>query len=150
MLAGSRSKRFHARTMDGVAADWQVKSADTALEFAFRQGNVSFLDGASTKCVSKFGMRIIVLCDEDEAGSLFVETVHYARTERIRLQSATRKILSATQKRVYKRAPRIPCSRVHAHSGRFVDDQQVVIFVDDVLRNGFRFGVKWRTLEEFY
>ena len=45
---------------------------------------------------------------------------------------------------VYQRAVRIPCPGVDGHAGRFVDGDDVVVFVKDIEGNEFGFGLKGR------
>lgn len=149
-LAGCISECFHARSVPRITADWQVDSAGVTFKFALGERKVSFFYGAGAKRFRQSGVGIVVFCDDDQAGGLFVETVHDSRPECIRLRSTAGKILSATQKRVYKRATRVPCAGMDAHARRFVDDEQVVVFIDYVQRNGFRFRAKRRTLHNFY
>jgi len=47
--------------------------------------------------------------------------------------------LAAAEKRVDERAARIPCSGVDGHAGRLVNDDEVVVFVEDLERDGFGF-----------
>lgn len=51
---------------------------------------------------------------------------------------------ATTEECVYQRAVRIPCPGVDGHAGRFVDGDDVVVFVKDIERNEFGFGLKGR------
>jgi hypothetical protein len=66
------------------------------------------------------------------------------------LRTTARKTLSAAQERVYERAARIPRSSVHTHSGGFVDEQQVVVFVKNLQRDEFGLGTKGPTWHNFH
>lgn len=149
VLARLLSECFHARAVDGIAANRQLDFASLVFELAFDQGYIGFFYGAGAKRFSQFSVGIVVFCDDDEAGGLFIKTVHDSRAQRIRLRTAARKILSATQERVYQRAARIPRSSMHAHASWFVDDHQILVFVKDVQRNGFGLSAKRRALHDF-
>src|SRR6266404_2115794 len=149
VLARLLSECFHARAVDGIAANRQLDFASSVFELAFDERDVGFFYGAGAKRFGQFSVGIVVFCDDDEAGGLFIKTVHDSGAQSIRLRTATRKILSPTQERVYQRAAGIPCAGMHAHAGGFVDDEQVVVFVEDVQWNGFGFGPQWQALPRF-
>src|SRR6266404_1306331 len=132
--------------MDGIAADWKVDFAGNFLKLAFYERDVGFLYGTGSKGLGQFRVGIVIFRNEDEAGGLFVETMHDSGTERVRLRSAARKILSAAQERVYERTTGVSRTSMHAHSGGLIDDEQVVVFIEDIQRDGFGFGAKGRTL----
>src|SRR5258707_11638208 len=60
------------------------------------------------------------------------------------IRTAAREVLATAKKRVYQSPLRVPCAGMNAHSGRLINDQQVVVLVENVERDGFRFGAKWR------
>src|SRR5260370_38846515 len=48
-LAGLLRECFHARAVDGIAANWQLDFADSVFECAFDEGDVGFFYGAGAK-----------------------------------------------------------------------------------------------------
>ena len=95
-------------------------------------------------------MSKIVFGDDNQAGGFFVEAVDDTWTELIfGRRAAAGKGLAAAKQRVDQSALRIPCSGMNAHSSGFVDDEQIVVFVEDVERNGLGFGAQRRALTGF-
>ncbi len=87
----------------------------------------------------------VVFGDDDNAGRLLIEAVNDAGAELvIGIRTAAREVLAAAKKRVYQSPLRVPCTGMDAHSSRLINDQQVVVLVENVERDGFRFGAKWR------
>src|SRR5258707_3173725 len=60
------------------------------------------------------------------------------------IRTAAREVLATAKKRVYQSPLRVPCTGMDAHSGRLINDQQVVVLVENIERDGFRFGAKGR------
>jgi len=149
MLAGfcRRGEGFHSSAMDWIAADGKIDLSGKLIEGAFNQRKVSFFDGAGAERLGQFCVRKVVLGDDDETGGFFVEAVDNAGTKAIfEFGAALRERLSAAEERVDQRAMRIPCPGMDAHAGGFVDDEQVIVFVEDIERNGFGFRAKRRAL----
>lgn len=46
-------------------------------------------------------------------------------------------------------AARVPGTGVNAHASRFVDDQEIVVFIEHVERDCFGFGLQWRAGASF-
>jgi len=73
--------------------------------------------------------------------SAFVETMHDAGAKRV---TALRERLPAAKQRVHQRAAGIACAGVYGHSGWLVDGQDVLVFLENIERNGFGFSAQRR------
>ena len=73
-------------------------------------------------------MREIIFGDEHDSGGFLVEAVNDARPQRI---AGLRKSLTAAEERVNERAGGISRASVDGHARGFVDDDDVVIFIQD-------------------
>src|SRR5207245_3884808 len=65
------------------------------------------------------------------------------------LRSTAGEGVTASKQRIHERSAGIPCSSMDAHSGWFVDDEDIFVFVGDFQRDCFRFGAKWRARARF-
>src|SRR5215472_13543127 len=72
-------RRGHARSMDGVAANGQFDGAGFFFQNALHKSDVLFFHGMLLKGFTKPCVRGVVLGDEDDSGSLFVETMYDSR-----------------------------------------------------------------------
>src|SRR2546425_411255 len=136
--------------MNGIAANWQLDFTLRLFESVLDKRKVDFFDSSSAKRFCKSRVGEVVFGDDDEAGRFLVQPVHDSRTELIiRLRSPKRESLSASKQCVHERSAGIPGSSMDAHSGWFVDDEDIFVFVGDFQRDCFRFGTKWRARARF-
>jgi hypothetical protein len=133
----------HAEAIFGIAADGGVNAAARFRENAFDERDVNFFYGAEAEGVAEFGVGGVIFGDEDYAGSVFVEAMNDAGAERV---ATLRERLTAAEQRVDESAAKISGSGVDDHSGGFVDGDDVIVFVEDVERDGFGFGEDGRAL----
>src|SRR5882762_6237982 len=136
----------HARAISGVARDGQLDTAAGFFEMAFEERQVGLLHLALPKGFAKFRVRGIVFRYQDDARSAFVETMHDARTKGI---AALRQRLSAAKQGVHQRSGGIAGACMHGHAGRLVDGQDVLVFVENIERNGFGFSTQRRARPDF-
>ena len=131
----------HTGAAPGVAGDGKSDRAAILFEEALHEGDVDFLDLTLPKGFAELDVRGVVLGDEDDTGSAFVEAMHYAGAEGI---ATLRETLAAAEEGVDQRAARGAGSSVDGHAGRLVDGDDVGVFVEDVKENGFGFGAEER------
>ena len=81
-------------------------------------------------------VRGIVLCDDDEAGSEFVDTMDDARPD---ASASIGKTAEMVHQCMGKRAAAYPSAGVHHHAGRFFDDGNIGIFEIDLERDVLRY-----------
>ena len=129
--------RGHLYAAIGIARDGEFDAALCAREFSLHEREIGLLHGARLKGFREFGVSEIVFGDDYRAARVFVQPMNDAGPQRV---TALRKRLAAAEKRVDERAARVPCSGVNGHTGGLVDDDEVVVFVEDVERDGFSFS----------
>jgi len=120
-----------------IACDGKLDSASRGGEFTLHESKIGFVDGARAEVFGKFGVSEIVFGNENGTAGVFVEAVNDTGTQKI---FGLRERLAASEKRVDERAARTPCSSVDGHSGGLIDDDEIVVLVENVERNGFGFG----------
>src|SRR5256884_1392417 len=69
------SSRGHARAMDGIAPNGQLNAADAFLQNALYQSKVGFFHFALLERFPELGVCGVVLGDQDDSRSLFIETM---------------------------------------------------------------------------
>lgn len=74
--------RGHARAAVKIARDGKFDAPGFAVWFAVQQGDILFLDETIAECGGKFGMRGIGASYNDCAGSVFIEPMNDAGTQR--------------------------------------------------------------------
>jgi hypothetical protein len=109
------------------------------------EGEVSLRDLALGEHLAELAMGTVVFGDEDEAAGLFVEAVYDAGAK---VATGGGEFVEVKEERVDEGAPVAfvvgnAGSGVDHHPGGFVDDGQVLVFVDDMERDVFGDGVEW-------
>jgi hypothetical protein len=132
--------------MDGVAANGQFDATALIFENSLNESNVDFFHSSLAKSFAKFGMSGVVLGHKDHAGSFLVEAMDDAWTQGI---ARLGKRLTATEERVDERAGDCASASVNGHASGFVDDDDVLVFVKDIERDGFGFGADGRAPGDF-
>ncbi len=74
-------------------------------------------------------MGALVLCQQDQAGGLFVQAMDDARPL---LAADPLNIRLITQHGIHERPGSVSRGRMHHHASRFIDNDQVLIFEDDI------------------
>jgi len=87
-------------------------------------------------------MDVVGARDHDRAGGLLVEAVHDSRTQRSADGRQSRDSAEAMQQRGDHRAAGHARARMDDHAGRLVDDGDILVFVENVERNGFRLDTR--------
>lgn len=103
--------------------------------FPQSNGFVGALNVLSRKLCLEPLARELILGDDEEAARPFIEPVHDARADLAHgiVFIEARAIEGATgQEAVHEGAPRMPSRRMNHDAGRFVDDEEVLVFEDDV------------------
>ena len=122
--------------MNGIAANRQLDFTLHLFESVLDKRNVDFFDSSSAKRFGELCVGEVVFGDDNEAGRSLVQPVHDSRTEPINvLRSTAGESLTASEQGIDERSAGIPCSSVDAHSCRFVDHENVVVFVGDFQRD---------------
>jgi hypothetical protein len=83
----------------------------------------------------------IIFGNEENTGRFLVEAMNNAGAQGI---VGFGKMQATAEQRVDERSVRVPCPGVNGHTRRFVNADDVVIFIKDVEGNGFGFGLKSR------
>ncbi len=143
---GSATPRRHADAPLRVAADCEIDASVVLFEHTLDQRDVRFLDAALSESLAEFRMCGVILGDQDDAGGVFVQPMNDPGTDRV---AALRERLAAAEQRVDQRAASVPGARMNRHARGFVDNDHVVVFVEDVERNGFGFGTHGRARLHF-
>lgn len=139
-FAGRARRHFDAAF--GVAGDREFDPSFCAGEFPLNKREIGLLDRAGLERFGEFGVGEIVFGDHDGSGGVFVEPMDDARAEGV---AALRERLAAAEKGVDERAARIPCPGVDGHASRLVNNDEVVVFVEDVEGDRFGFGFERST-----
>jgi len=136
----------HARAINRVAPDGEVDAASFFGKDPLHQSDVSLLDSTAAEGFAEFGVSRVILGDQDDAGSFLVQAMNDAGTKRI---AALRERLTAAEQRVDERAGNIARAGVYGHPGSFVDRDKIVVFVEDIERDGFCLGVRGGAFRDF-
>ena len=137
--------------MKGIAANRKTNGASRSVELSFDERYVNFPYGSSMERFGQLRVCEVVFGDDDDAGSLFVEAMDDARAELVfGIRSATGKRLTAAEQRIDQSAAGVPGAGMDAHACWFVDDQEVVVFVENIERDCFRFSPQRRAWRRFY
>ena len=80
--------------------------------------------------------RGVAFCDDEQTRGVAIEAMHEAGAQHV----ARKRFLDVRQKRVDERAAGCAVRRMRHHSGRLVDHEQIVVFVQN--RQLDRFGVR--------
>ena len=105
------------------------------------EGDVGFVDGALAEGFAEPGVGGVVFGDEDDAGGFLVEAMNDAGAKGV---AGLRERLAAAEEGVDERAGGVAGAGVDGHAGGLVDGDDVVVFVENVERNGFGFGAERR------
>ena len=135
----SRAAGGHARAAAQVAGDGQFDASFFTLGISMQECQVGFLNAAFAEFFHQLQMRGVVARNHHRSGSSLVEAMHDSRAQRA---ADTRKPMlraEAMQQRGDQRAGIRACAGMDDHSGRFIYDGDVLVFVKYGERNIFRF-----------
>lgn len=117
----------------GIAPDRGV-DAPARLHDAPDERDVLLFDLPIVELPCELLVGAIVLGDDHDARCSPIEPVHDARPE---LAADAAQILHVVKQRIHQRAGRVTRCRMNDHPGRFVDDDEVGILIQDVEGKGF-------------
>ena len=118
----------HALALLAVTADGRVDLAPGGDD----TDNDALIDTADTAALqlgNQLRLRLDGLGDHHQSGGVFVQAMHDPRTRHIN------NVRYVVQQRIEQSAISMPRSRVHHQTRGFVDDQDVIVFVNDVEGN---------------
>ena len=135
-LTAARDHR-HPLPVLRIAADRCLDARRGISHLADHDRPVSPGDDPPLQLAGQLAMRLVISRHDHQARGIAVQPVHDAGP----LRAADRRpARAATQQSVDQRAGGMTRPRVHDEAGRFVDDDQVVVLVED--REIHRFGLK--------
>jgi hypothetical protein len=138
----------HAGAADEVAGDGEADGGVVFFDMAVEEGDVSFGDLTAGEHVAEFAVSAVVFGDEDEAAGELVEAMDDAGAE---VAADVREFGEVEEESVDEGAPvagvfgRAGASVDH-HAGRFVDDGEVLVFMEDSEGDVLGDGVEGRGL----
>src|SRR5436309_5238084 len=138
------SSRGHARAMDGIAPNGQLNAADAFLQNALYQSKVGFFHFALLERFPELGVCGVVLGDQYDSRSLFIETMHDSGAQPI---AALGQLEPPSKQRVHQSARDVSGAGVDGHSRGAVEGDDVFIFVEHFERDGFGSRSDRRALE---
>ena len=127
----------HAPAVVGVSADGRVDLTLTGSDNPRRQGTIVTAGGARRDLKLEMFSGIVVESDNHETGCVFVEAMHNARPIGATHRGGSRE---PCHQRVGERPGAVARRRMDDQSGRFIDDRQVGILIDD--RKWHLFGLR--------
>jgi len=138
----------HAGAADEVAGDGKGDGGVVFFDVAVEEGDVGLCDLAAGEHVAEFAVGAVVFGDEDEAAGELVEAVDDAGAE---VAADVGEVGEVEEERVDEGTAVAGVvggsgSGVNHHAGGFVDDGEVLVFVEDVEGNVLGDGVEWRGL----
>ena len=131
----------HARAISRVARYGEVDTAACFLEMTLDEREVRLLHFALAKRFAQFRVGGVVFRHQDDARGAFVQAMHDAGAKGV---TALRERLPAAKQRIHQRAAGITSAGVYGHSRWLVDGQDVVIFVENIERDGLGLGAQRR------
>lgn len=141
----------HSFAMGGVTPDGGPDFAALALHLAANNRMINFFHFAAGKLGRERKVRVVILGYDQTSAGFFVEAMDDARAELVfGVRSATRKRLTAAEQRIDQSAAGVPGAGMDAHACWLVDDKEVVVFVENIERDCFRFSPQRRAWRRFY
>ena len=125
---------FHLHTFAGIAADVAGYGAFVLLQVAPNQCNIFTFDGAVEKLFGKVRKCVFGFAKDNESAGAFIQTVYQAGAK---LFLSFRQTFKVPENRIDEGSTWITEAGMHNDLGRFVDDNDVVIFIHHINRNVF-------------
>ena len=138
----------HLFAVGGVPSDRRVDRTGIGLKPAVDDRLVLPRKGMAGNLFGERKVGKIVFRHDQQSARILVDPVHDAGTDHA--VDTGQRALAVIQQRVDQRAVRIARRRVHDHTLRLVDDQQIVILVADIQRNILRQNVKLLILRNLH
>jgi len=92
-------------------------------------GEIGFFDGTAAELLCDFPLCGVVFCNDEKAGGVFVEPVYDSGSE---LAEPRGEPAAVVDEGIDESAVGVASSGVNDDIGRFVQDNKVVVFIDDV------------------
>jgi hypothetical protein len=126
------------QTIARIASDRSFDRAERVLRYAAHESEILALDAARFHREAERAQALFALRDDEQAGGVAIEPVDESRAQQI----AGKTCVDVCQQRVDQRPARRAVCWMRDHSGSFIDDEQVVVFVNDVERNRLRAALR--------
>lgn len=120
----------HFFALRGVTADRAFAAALGVTESAVDDGEVVFFDSAGSELGSEEGMGVVVPSDEEKAGGVGIETMDDAGTIGAGPGGEGLRAV-AGEEELGEGAAKMARGRVDDEAGRFVEDDEVVVLVEE-------------------
>jgi hypothetical protein len=133
-ISSSRQPGRHFVAVHGVSTDRCI-DASSRLHDAPYEGDVFLLHLPIVKLAGEFVMSRVVLGYHHQAGGAAIEPMHDSGPF---LASDAAQIRDVMKQRVDQRPTRVARGRMYDHSGRLVDDDEVLVLVPDLEGQRFR------------
>ena len=133
--AAGQRQRGHPLPLPGVSPDGGFDTPLQGFQMALQQRQIALGDRPRLELrLQVLANRFVLGCD-DQAGGVLVQTMHDARPL---LVASIRQIGAVRQQSVDQRAAPVAVRWMHDHPRRFVDHQQVTVFIHHIKGDGFR------------
>lgn len=143
--AGGVVVNGHAFALGGMSGDGRADVARVVRDQAAHEGQINFLNGAGGELRRERGMCRVVFGDDEATAGFLVKPMDNAGSRHA--ADAAEFASAMMQQRIDQGVIFVACRRMHDESGRFVQDKQRRVFVENIegdvlgLRGGgFGFG----------
>ena len=120
--------------MDRMAADFVFNHANRSTHFSRHQREINFFDRALGKLNRERMMRLVIFGNDQAAARVFVETMHNSGTL---FPADSGQRLAMMKQRVDQRVLAVAGSRMDDQAGRFVNHNQIIVFMENFERDLF-------------
>ena len=133
--------------MDGMSSDFFVNNAGRLSQFSGDQRQINFFHCARGELFRQFSMRHVVLSYHEAAACFLIETVNDAGSF---FSADPRQSGTVTKQSVDQSMFALTGARMNRHAGRFVDNNEIIVFEENIQRNRFWLDVDFfrRRLDE--
>jgi hypothetical protein len=146
-FAAETQPRSHARSVPGIARNWEAYSARFALCAAVHKGKVGLTHGACAELLGNGEMRGVIASHNQRARCAAIQPMNDPRPQRA---AGAGKLLQAMQKRIYQSTARHAGPWMYRHTCRLVHHDEVTILKQQFdwyfFRRGFD-GFSWQYLD---
>lgn len=137
----ARWANSHSDAVARISANWCFYTAFVGFQHSINQSRVNFANLARLKLFSQMQMSVVGFGYDNQAGRADVQAMNYARA---RTAASTWKLqgllLKVINQGVGQSAGSDACAGMRDHSGGFVNNNDFVVFVNNVKRNVFWLG----------
>ena len=122
-------------SLSRISPDRRVNDALTRRRTAFQQGQIAFCHATVLKLTHQVASGTVLQGEQDESAGVLVESVYDAGAFWLAGHVGQRG--PAGKGGRDERSALVVVTRVHDHAGRFVNDGEALVFVDDLQGDGF-------------